>query len=267
MLSLIESANTAASASFSAPSAGPPRPAAAVWRPKVARSLQGPGAALLLLAALLFVGLWAPALAADEGKVPPPPAERLAEFEEHVREGHKRKIRKILEQPDFAELRSESGQSPAFALLRSEDAEIMDQVLTGLKPDFEHVDGDGKTVLRLAAEQGKALLVRRLLAAGADPESADEFGRPALLYASLGGHLETVSALLEGGAEVDPKDHKGGTPLLYACAKGFYAVPKLLLDNGADATVATHDGTTAVELAIRQNARRVVRLLRRHGAS
>ena len=84
-------------------------------------------------------------------------------------------------------------------------------------------DRDGTTPLYLAAVQGNAGIVRRLLAAGAPPDAESaglgSEGTP-LCAAACWGHLEAVRTLLAHGA--DPglrEDHGSGrTPLEWATA-------------------------------------------------
>lgn len=57
-----------------------------------------------------------------------------------------------------------------------------------------------------AALAGNPDEVRRLLAAGAAPDSANEEGQTALHLAARGGHLETVGLLIGAGADVNARD-------------------------------------------------------------
>jgi ankyrin repeat protein len=57
--------------------------------------------------------------------------------------------------------------------------------------------------LTAAAARGDAPLVRRLLAAGADPDVRDRRGRTPLHVAAFAGHHEAMRALVAGGADPD----------------------------------------------------------------
>lgn len=225
-----------------------------------------PRGVVLLVLALGLAG--SDATRAAEPEVPPTPDERYEEFREALREGEKRRVRRMVEEPGFLALETASGRTPVFALDVADSAdeeELIDLVLAA-RPDLEHRDQDGHTPLIHVAATGNELAVGRLLAVGADHAATDPAGRTALTHAAVQGHLRVAEVLLEAGAEVDVRDRNGATPLVYACAKGFYNVPNLLLEHGADPNVRTRSGDTALALAERGNAQRVVRLLLRHGA-
>lgn len=225
-----------------------------------------PRSVILLVLASSLAG--SGVIRATEPQAPPTPDERYEEFRDAVREGEKRRVRRMVEEPGFLALETTSGRTPVFALDIADSAdeeELIDLVLAA-RPDLAHRDQDGRTPLIHVAAAGNELAVARLLAAGADHAATDPAGRTALTHAAVQGHLRVAEVLLEAGAEVDVRDRNGATPLVYACAKGFYNVPNLLLERGADPNVRTRTGDTALELARRGNAQRVVRLLLRHGA-
>jgi ankyrin repeat protein len=57
----------------------------------------------------------------------------------------------------------------------------------------------GETPLTLAAANGDAVLVRRLLRLGADPKAARWNGETALMIAAGAGNREAVASLVEAG--------------------------------------------------------------------
>lgn len=58
-------------------------------------------------------------------------------------------------------------------------------------------DGYGRTLLMLAAAQGRLDTVKKLVEKGANMESIDNYERSALAYAIRGGHLEAAKWLFE----------------------------------------------------------------------
>ena len=93
--------------------------------------------------------------------------------------------------------------------------------------------------LSLAARVGEASVVRKLLAAGADPNVRNENGSVPLALAlnATNCRIETVRALLEGGASPHVTSIGAAQPIvaaLYAATPSL-DVLKLLLDAGADA--------------------------------
>lgn len=125
-----------------------------------------------------------------------------------------------------------------------------------------------------AAHEGDLGEVRRLLAAGADPNRTetvegrwqDGVQRSALGGAARGGHLEVARLLLDRGARVDLTPRGDASPLMIAARHGHADLVRLLLDTGADPNrVVPGDGTPLIA-AVRGGDRRVVRMLLEAGA-
>lgn len=85
--------------------------------------------------------------------------------------------------------------------------------------------------------------VRRLLAAGADPNELSA-GYTPLLAAAHMDHADIVSELLRSGARPNDKGVKGYTPLSVAAEKGSLSCANALLNNGASIDEPDVDGTT-----------------------
>ena len=62
--------------------------------------------------------------------------------------------------------------------------------------------------------------VKRLLAAGADPDTADRNGEPALVIAVRAGNVATVDLLLATRANVNARNAFGDTALMVAALGG-----------------------------------------------
>ena len=86
-----------------------------------------------------------------------------------------------------------------------------------------HRNGDGRTALMYAAENGDTQAVNALLRNGASVNIADNDGETALMKAAASSCTEeTVRALLSAGADLSARDHKGRNALdsfraSYAC--------------------------------------------------
>lgn len=77
----------------------------------------------------------------------------------------------------------------------------------------------GETPLLIATKQKKYALMKKLLAAGADPNLADNQGWTSLreiVDNDYNYHKKTIPLLLNAGANVDQCDKKGISPLIYA---------------------------------------------------
>ena len=104
----------------------------------------------------------------------------------------------------------------------------------GLLQSRNRLIGGTDSDLILAARDGHAAIVERLLAAGADVNGVDENDWNALMLAAREGHTAIVERLLAAGADVNAKDYAGNTALILAADRGHTAIVKLLLEEGAD---------------------------------
>jgi ankyrin repeat protein len=104
-----------------------------------------------------------------------------------------------------------------------------------LGPNVGPANRYGATPLSLACENGNAMVIERLLKAGADANAAQPGGEAALMTASRTGNAEAVKALLAHGADVNAREAtRGQTALMWAAGEGHAGVIKVLLAAGAD---------------------------------
>jgi ankyrin repeat protein len=94
----------------------------------------------------------------------------------------------------------------------------------------------GATPMQLAALNGNAAMVEKLIKAGADSNvPLTPAGDTALMMASRTGKTDAINVLLDGGAKVNTKETWGGTTaLMWAVAERHAAAVKTLIDHGAD---------------------------------
>ena len=118
--------------------------------------------------------------------------------------------------------------------------------------------------LQLAAVNGSAAMIERLIAAGADPNAPlTKSGDTALMMASRTGKVDAVRTLLDRGANVNAQETWGGTTaLMWAVSEKHPEVVKLLIERGADVNARSYyvpsasgrgfEGTTPVPAEARR---------------
>ncbi len=116
----------------------------------------------------------------------------------------------------------------------------------------------GATPILLAAINGNAAILERLIGAGADPNApVSDTGDTALMIAARTGKVDAVKVLLDHGAKVNAKETWGGTTaLMWAISELHPDVTKLLVERGADVNAKSNfvpsasgrgfEGTSAV---------------------
>ncbi|MES2789669.1 MAG: ankyrin repeat domain-containing protein [Planctomycetota bacterium] len=71
------------------------------------------------------------------------------------------------------------------------------------------------TLLHAAAYDGKADIVKLLLALGANVNARHTNGRTPLHLAANKGYLDVIEILVRNGADIEAKDEEGMTPLMW----------------------------------------------------
>lgn len=117
-----------------------------------------------------------------------------------------------------------------------------------------------------AVTKGDAATMKRLIAAGADPNARFENGATVLMNAAFAGHLEVVRVLLASGSDVNASLADGSTALMAASLGGYSDVVRLLIDAGAQVRARTRVGATALTEASHAGHTDVVRILLAAGA-
>jgi ankyrin repeat protein len=101
---------------------------------------------------------------------------------------------------------------------------------------------EGVTPLQLAAINGSAGMLGRLIKSGADPnERLTPAGDTALMLAARTGKTDAVRLLVEARADVNAKENWGGTTaLMWAVAEGHAEAVRLLIAASADVNARSH---------------------------
>jgi ankyrin repeat protein len=143
--------------------------------------------------------------------------------------------------------------------------EIAEQLLDG-GASSTAVDGNGRTLMHLAALFGRANIVEMLLAEGTNLTLVDKMGATPLHYASYYGHVTVVEVLLSAGADIDAMDGDDWTPLHTASGNGHRDVVACLVGAGVDISCSGPAGQTALHLAAAKGNLAVAELLVKAGA-
>lgn len=123
---------------------------------------------------------------------------------------------------------------------------------------------DGSTLLLIAARSGNLPLADFLLANRASIAKPNRYGDTPVLLAAGQGHAQMVLRLIEAGADINAK---GWTPLHYAVFSNHLDIVKLLLARGADLELRAPNGRTALMLATQTGNTDAVKLLLHAGAN
>ncbi|GMT35224.1 hypothetical protein PFISCL1PPCAC_26521, partial [Pristionchus fissidentatus] len=126
------------------------------------------------------------------------------------------------------------------------------------KADLCAVDKAGRSPLDCAAEQGRFMMVEKILESGLPMEalrkSCDSHTASALHLAARMGHVQVVSVLLKYGWDLGRVTDKG-TALHEAATHGRTQVVRLLLHMGVDASSLNNQGHSALDCAKKSSSR------------
>jgi len=142
------------------------------------------------------------------------------------------------------------------------------QALLVQKVDVNSAQVDGSTALHWAVQANDLELTDMLLRAGARVSAANQFGATPMLLAATNGNAAILERLIQAGADPNaPLSEKGNTALMMAARTGKADAVKVLLDHGAQVNAKeTWGGTTALMSAAAERHSGVVKLLVEHGA-
>lgn len=114
--------------------------------------------------------------------------------------------------------------------------------------DLEYRGFNGNTPLLLAALEGNAMMVSRLIEAGADLYAINDDFNGVLFNACYAASPEVIRLLVEAGADINDTNEEGTTALMYAASASRVECVKMLLFLGANARLHNEDGFSAIEL-------------------
>ena len=136
-----------------------------------------------------------------------------------------------------------SGSADLLIAARDGHAETVKRLLKS-GANINTVQADGLTSLHIAAINDRVEVAKLLLNAGAQVDATDKIGNTPLHAAAFNGTLAVAAVLIQGGANVNAVSGKHRTtPLHLAATKGFSDMVVLLLKSGANARAVLADGS------------------------
>lgn len=133
----------------------------------------------------------------------------------------------------------------------------LQSVMSGLSGDISHTRYT--TPLIAAIEEGSPVIVRELLAEGADVQGSGVTAP--LAVAAVEGDEQVLELLLAAGAGLEQANEEGMTPLMLACRAGYSDCVLRLIDAGADVNAVNAEGVSALLCAAEAGHRSVAATL------
>lgn len=116
--------------------------------------------------------------------------------------------------------------------------------------------------LQAAVRDDDWVRVKKLLEAGADPDTEEAFG-PVILIALLLGHTLIARLLVEAGADVNVTDQKLWTPLHWAAKFGDEELIGLIVEAGGDLLALDGEGRTPLDVMSEYGHEETIEVVRR----
>ena len=193
-------------------------------------------------------------------------------------------VRSLLKQKVDVNAPQPDGTTALHWAVREDDLETAD-LLIRAGANVKAANRFGATPLSLAATNGNAAMIEKLLKAGEDANAVvSESGDTVLMLAARTGKPDAVAMLLNHGADVNKTNATGQTALMWAASQRNSAAVQVLIEHKADLSIKTHaapppkpmdtifsapfpvGGMTALLFAARQNDLKSASLLIAAGA-
>jgi ankyrin repeat protein len=135
-------------------------------------------------------------------------------------------------------------------------------IAAGADPNTRN--GWGSPFIYWCAENSQVELIDFALEHGGDIDAVDKNGETALHKVAKLGRVAMIDHLLDRGAAINHGNIYKTTPLFVAARSNQPEAVKKLVDRGADPSIKTHKGVTAAEFAQEKGYVEVVELLESH---
>jgi uncharacterized protein len=159
----------------------------------------------------------------------------VSELADAVMQGNKQTIRSLLQKKADVNAPQKDGTTALHWAVRLDDLETAD-LLIRAGANVSAATRAGATPLQLAAINGNAAMIEKLLQGGADPNATlTQYGDTALMMAARTGKTDAIKVLLDHKAQVNAKETWGDTTaLMWAASESHPDAVKMLIDHGAN---------------------------------
>ena len=131
---------------------------------------------------------------------------------------------------------------------------------TAYDANVNALKGSEFSLLHLAAFEGDAEMVRRLIAGGASPDVRGRDEYTPLHLTAFEGEVEAARALIDGGADPNAQNSDGNTPLHFAAINDFAELARALVAGGANPDARNRNRNTPIDYAL-QGSRETAKVL------
>ena len=152
-----------------------------------------------------------------------------------VMKGNKVAVRSLLQKNADVNAAQTDGTTALHWAVRLDDMETAELLIrAGAKGSA--ATRAGATPLQLAAVNGNAAMIEKLIKAGADPNAPlTKYGDTALMMAARTGKPDAIKALLDNAAQINATETWGGTTaLMWAVSESHPDAVMMLIDRGAN---------------------------------
>lgn len=148
---------------------------------------------------------------------------------------------------------------------RTKNSTVLVRSLLAQGANVNAIDNNSNTALMLAAKEGNFSICKLLLEKGANVKELNNTGDTALMFAVLKGNFKICELLLKHKINVNAANRAGDTALMYSTYNSDHInnvkICKLLLKYNPNVYAKDSDGDTALDIAKKKGNATIVKLL------